>query len=108
VLGRLFESLQHGVEGRVREHVHLVDHIDLETAARWRIDRILKELTHFIDLGIGRRVYLEQIHKAPAVDLLTCGTGAAGVAVIPVSQFKALARIRARVVFPTPRVPVNR
>ena len=31
-----------------------------------------------------------------------------GSAVMPVSQLRALARMRARVVLPTPRVPVNR
>ncbi|MNO05193.1 hypothetical protein D3C81_2264920 [compost metagenome] len=31
-----------------------------------------------------------------------------GVELMPVSQFRHLARIRAMVVLPTPRVPVNR
>jgi hypothetical protein len=108
VLRRLFEGLQHGVEGRVREHVHFVDDIDLEAAAGRRIDGVLEQLPHLIDLGIGRRVDLEQVDETSRIDFLAAEQVPQGVAVTPVSQFSALARMRASVVLPTPRVPVNR
>jgi hypothetical protein len=104
VLRRLFQRLQHRVEGRVREHVHFVDHVDLEAAARRRIDRVLEKLPHLVDLGVGRRVDFEQIDKTPGIDLGTRRTGAARRRVMPVSQLNDLARILASVVLPTPRV----
>ena len=44
----------------------------------------------------------------PAVISTHCGQTWQGVAVGPVAQLSALARMRALVVFPTPRTPVNR
>ena len=41
VFGRLFEGLQHRVEGMPGEHVYLVDHIDLVTALDRRIYRLV-------------------------------------------------------------------
>ena len=78
VLGRLLERLQHRVEGRARQHVHFVDHVDLEATTRRRIDRVLEELAHLLDLGVGRGVDFEQVHEAAAVDFLTRGTDATG------------------------------
>ena len=78
MLRGLLQRLQHGVEGRIREHVDLVDDVDLETAARRRIDGILEKLPHFVDLGIGRRVNLEQIDEASGIDLPAGRADAAG------------------------------
>jgi len=78
VLRRLFERLQHGIERRSREHVHFVDDIDLEATTCRRVHRILEQLAHLVDLGVGRRVYFEQIDETPAVDFLARRTDAAG------------------------------
>ena len=90
MLGRLFQRFQHGVEGRIREHVHFVDHIDLEAAARRRIDGVFQQLAHFVDLGIGRGVNFQEIDKAPRIDLGTGRadtTGAGGDAFFAVEGF---------------------
>jgi hypothetical protein len=88
--------------------VHFVDDVDLVAAARRRVGGVLQQLAHLVDLGVGRGVDLDEVHEAAAVDFLAGAAGAAGWSVMPVSQLSALARMRARVVLPTPRVPVNR
>jgi hypothetical protein len=85
--GSFLERLQHGIEGRSREHVDFVDDVDLEPPARRRVLRGLEELAHLVDLGVGRRIDLEQVDEAAGVDLearraLAAGLrGDAGVAV---------------------------
>ncbi len=66
---RLFERLQHRVERVVRQHVHFVDHVDLEARIDGRVHRALEQRGHFIDAAIARRVHLDVIDKAPFVDL---------------------------------------
>ena len=46
--------------------------------------------------------------KLPLSICWHAGQAPQGVAVIPISQFNDLARMRAIVVLPTPRVPVNK
>ena len=62
----------------------------------------------FVDPPVGGPVDLQDVHRNPVPDLLAEGTLIAGVAVGPSWQFKALARIRATEVLPTPRGPANR
>ena len=69
MLGRLLQRLQHRVEGVAREHVHFVDDVDLEAAGGRRVQRVLQQLAHVVDLGVGRGVELEQVDEAPGVDL---------------------------------------
>ncbi len=78
VLRGFFEGLQHGVERRRREHVHLVDDIDLEATAGRRIDGVLEQLPHLIDTRIGRRVDLEEVDETSRIDFQTRRAGAAG------------------------------
>ena len=68
---RLFQRLQHGVERRLRQHVHFVDDVHLEAPAGRRIQRVLQQLAHVVDLGVGGRIQLDQIDETPAVDLGT-------------------------------------
>ncbi|MGF6444492.1 hypothetical protein QF002_005303 [Paraburkholderia youngii] len=68
---RLFERLQHRVERVVRQHVHFVDHVDLEARIDGRIHRALEQRGHFIDAAIARRVHLDVIDEAPFIDLAT-------------------------------------
>ena len=92
-----------------REHVHFVDDVDLEAPARRRVQRVLEQLAHVVDLRVGRGVELDQIDEAARIDLrCTARTCRTASAVTPVSQLSALAMMRASVVLPTPRVPVNR
>jgi hypothetical protein len=108
VLRRLLQRLQQRVEAAGGEHVHLVDQIHLEAAAHRREGDVVQQLAGLVHLGPRRRIHLDQVDEPALVDLLAGGTDAAGVAPTPCSQFRVLARMRARVVLPTPRVPVNR
>ncbi len=74
---RLFQCLQHRVEGRLRQHVHFVDDVHLETPAGRRIQRAFQQLAHVVDLRVRRRIQLDQVDEAPAVDL---GAGTAHAA----------------------------
>jgi hypothetical protein len=65
---RLFKRLQHCVEGVVREHVHFVDHVDLEARIHRRIDGALEQRRHFVHAAITRRVHFHVIDEAPFVN----------------------------------------
>ena len=49
VFGRFLKRLQHGVEGGAGEHVHFVDHVDLEASDRRRIHCALKQRRHVLN-----------------------------------------------------------
>jgi len=68
VLGRLFQSLQHGVEGVVGQHVHLVDHIDLEACIARRVHRLFQQLRHLVHTTVGCRIHLYIVDKAARID----------------------------------------
>ena len=69
MLGRLLQGLEHGVECRGREHVHLVDHIHLEAPARGRVNRVFQQLTHLVHLGVGGGIDFDEVDETAAVDL---------------------------------------
>ena len=70
VLGRLFERLQEAVEGLLREHVHFVDDIDLGARRNRAIARVLDDLAHVVDAGVGGRVHLDHVDVARLHDRL--------------------------------------
>ena len=70
----LFQRLQHRVKRRLRQHMHFVDDIHLETSAGWHIQRAFQQFAHIIHLRIRGCIQLDQIDKAPTVNF---GTGAA-------------------------------
>ncbi|ESS38396.1 hypothetical protein P355_4974 [Burkholderia cenocepacia KC-01] len=74
---RLFERLQHRVERVIRQHVHFVDHVDLEARIDGRVHRALEQRGHFIDAAVARRVHLDVIDETALVDLATGATHAA-------------------------------
>ena len=69
ILGRLFQGFEHGVERRVAQHVHLVDHEDLEAALHRFVNRLLQQLLHLVHAPIGGGVQLGVIHKPTGIDL---------------------------------------
>jgi hypothetical protein len=77
MLGRLLQRLQHGVEGVIGEHVHFVDHVDLEARIRWRVNRLLQQLRHFIDAAIGGGIHFDVVNKAAGIN---CRAGFADAA----------------------------
>ncbi|CAB3914756.1 hypothetical protein LMG3481_04973 [Achromobacter deleyi] len=76
---RFFQRLEHRVERVPGQHVHFVDHVDLEAARARRVDGLLQQLGHFLDAAVGRRVQLEVVDEPPGIDLGTRATDAAGL-----------------------------
>ncbi|MNS58949.1 hypothetical protein D3C72_918900 [compost metagenome] len=75
--GRLFQRLQHGVEGVAGQHVHFVDHVDLEAPRARRVHRLFEQLRHFLDAAVRGRIQLQVVNKAPGVDFRTSAADAA-------------------------------
>ena len=69
VLRRLLQGLEHGVKRRVRQHVHLVDHEDLEAPLHRLVSRLLQQRLHFVHTPVGGSVQLGVIDKAPAINI---------------------------------------
>ena len=79
ILRRLFQSLEHGVEGRVGEHVHFVNHEDFEATLHRFVDRLLEQLLNFFDAAVGSRVQLGVIDESSGIDVLAGGAHATGL-----------------------------
>ena len=89
---RFFKRLEHRVERVRRQHVHLVDHVDLVATGRGRVNRVVEQLRHFVNAAIRRSIKLEVIDKTALIDFgtgtaLTTGRGRhAGLAVHRLGQ----------------------
>jgi hypothetical protein len=79
VVGRLLERLQHRVEGGVRQHVHFVDHVDLEAPDDRLVDRLVQQLRNLLDTAVGRGVQLHVVDEAAGVDVAAGVADAAGL-----------------------------
>ena len=79
VLGRLLERLQHRVEGGRREHVHLVDHVDLEAPGHRLVDRLVEQLADLVDAAVGGGVQLDIVDMAAGIDVAAGVADAAGL-----------------------------
>ena len=66
---RLLERLQEGVPRRRREHVHLVDDVDLEAIARGAEAHALLEPAHLVDAVVAGAVDLLDVEVVPRGDL---------------------------------------
>ena len=65
----LFQRFQHGVERRVGQHVHLVDHENLEAALHRLVNRLLQQRLHLVHTPVGGCVQLGVVHESAAVDV---------------------------------------
>ena len=90
MLGWLLERLEHGVERRGGEHVHLVDHVYLVAPARRRVLGRVQQLPHLVDARVGGRVDLQQVHESTRVDLYAGAAFAAGLGRNPGFAVQAL------------------
>ena len=79
VIGRLLQGLQHGIERRVGEHVHLVDHEHLEAALNRFVNRLLQQGLNLIHTPVGGRIEFGVVHKTPGIDVATGIAHAAGL-----------------------------
>src|SRR3569833_3082824 len=105
---RLLQRLQQCVEGVRRQHVDLVDEVHLVAAAGWGVLHVIEQLAGVIDLRSGGGVALDQVYETPAIDLSTRRAGTARLGCNTLLAIQTLAKMRAMVVLPTPRVPVKR
>ena len=77
--GRFFQRLQQRIERRLREHVHLVDQVDLVATACRRVLGVVDQVAHIVDAGVACRIDFEQVDKAALVDLHADAANATGL-----------------------------
>ncbi len=65
---RLFQGLEERVERRHREHVHLVDDVDLAPQLRGLVADTVTELADVVDAVVGRAVDLEVVDRGAGGD----------------------------------------
>ena len=66
---RLLERLQHRVEGRRRQHMHLVNHEHLEAPLHRLVDRLLEQALHIVDAAVGGGVELGVVDETTRIDV---------------------------------------
>ena len=69
MLRRLFQRFEHGIEGRLRQHVHFVDDIDFVATHARRVLGVFQHLTNVVNARIGSRIDFHHIHMAACIDL---------------------------------------
>ena len=69
IFRRLFQRLQHRVERGVRQHVHFVDHVDLEAPHDGFVDSLLQQLRDLVHTAVGRRIQLNVVHESACIDI---------------------------------------
>ncbi len=67
IFRRLLDELEQRVEAGRRDHVRLVDHVDLVAAVGRREKRLLPQLTGVVDTTVTGRVDLDHVDRAGAV-----------------------------------------
>src|ERR1051326_6414951 len=67
---RLFEGLQQGIERLLREHVHLIDDVNLIMTLRRRVAHVVAQLAHIINAPVAYSVDLDHIETVACGDLL--------------------------------------
>ena len=106
---RLLERLQERVPGRRREHVRLVEDVDLAAPADGRVGDALAQLADVVDRVVRRGVHLDHVERGGARRSSRHDSQPPhGSIVGPCSQFRHAARIFAIEVLPVPREPTNR
>ena len=65
---RLFQRFQQSVERRCRQHVHLIDDINLIFTGTWRVRRLVAQVADVIHAVVGCRIHLHHIEDAAVVD----------------------------------------
>ena len=69
ILRRLLQRLQHGVEGRIGQHVHFVDHEDLEAPLHRLVDRLFQQGLHLVHTTVGCGVQLGVVDKPSTINI---------------------------------------
>ena len=83
---RLLQRLEQRVEGRWREHVHLVEDVDLLVGALRRDADRLAQLAHVVDAVVGGGVHLDDVQGAAGLEAAAGLAGPARLGVGPLRQ----------------------
>ncbi len=67
MLGRLFQRLEQAGEGRLRQHVHLVEDVDLVAGEVGLVVGAVDQLANIVDAGMRGRVHLDHV-EVPALE----------------------------------------
>jgi hypothetical protein len=90
VCRRLFQRFQQRIEAVAREHVDFIDQVNLETATRRGVLHVIEQIASIFHFGSGGGIDLDQIDKAPLLNLtavITLATGRRGDACFAVQTF---------------------
>ena len=87
---RFFESLQQGVEGLFREHVHFIDDEDLVPVAGRFVADFVPQFPDLIDAPVGSRIDLQHVHAVSRSNLLAGHALPAGLARITLVAIQRL------------------
>ena len=71
VVGWLFQRLEHRIEGRGRQHVHFIDHVDLEAARHRLVDRLLQQLGNLVHTAVRCRVQFNVVDEPSCINVAT-------------------------------------
>ena len=91
VIRRFLERLQQRVLGAAREHVDLVEDVDLHVAGGAEVD-LGQEVAHVVDTVVGCGVEFVQIERTALLDRHTALAGPAWLGVV--AQVRAVERLR--------------
>ena len=69
--GRFFQRFQQSVEGRLGQHVDLIEDVDLVVGLAGPEAHLLPDAPHLINPSVRCSVYLDEIQQAPLIDGLT-------------------------------------
>ena len=78
VIRRLFQRLQHRIEGGVGQHMDFVDHVDLEAAEYRLVDRLIEQLRNLLDTPIRCGVQFDVVDEAAGINVPAGITNSAG------------------------------
>ena len=78
-MGRwFFQGLEQRIEGMRRQHVHLIDEVDLVAAPGRRVLHVVEQLAGIFHLGTAGRIHFDQVHEAAFADFHTGGADPTG------------------------------
>ena len=90
IIGRFLHDFQQGIKGTGREHVHLIDDVDLMRTAFRQINRSFPQFPHVLYTIIRGSIDFDDIGKRAGICISADVTGAAGCTVLAVGAVHCL------------------
>lgn len=88
--------------------MHFVNDVHFVFAHGGGVLGVFQHFAYVVYACVAGGIDFQQIHKSPCINVAARLAHATGFTVIGVSQLRLLAKMRAMVVLPTPRVPVSK